>query len=54
MYFKFCEERIATVAEASATAFAAIIKKFESEPAKQVHLINKIKKDYREGNYKRR
>ena len=34
MYFKFCEERIATVAEASATAFAAIIKKFEAEPAK--------------------
>jgi hypothetical protein len=54
MFFKFCEERIATVAEASATAFAAIIKKFEAEPSKQIHLINKIKKDYREGNYKKR
>lgn len=28
MFFKFCEERISTVAEASATAFAALINKF--------------------------
>jgi serine/threonine-protein phosphatase 4 regulatory subunit 1 len=34
MFFKFCDERIATVQEASATAFAAIIMKFMSEPAK--------------------
>jgi len=36
MFFSFCEARIATVAEASATAFAAIILKFESEPNKQI------------------
>jgi hypothetical protein len=42
MFFKFCEERISTVAEASATAFAALVKKFDSEPGKQQHLITKI------------
>lgn len=54
MFFRFCEERIATVAEASATAFAAIIMKFSPEPVKQMGLINKIKKEFREGTYKRR
>lgn len=42
------------MAEASATAFAALINKFEDEPVKQEHLINKVKKDYREGNFKKR
>ncbi len=54
MFFKFCEERIATVSEAAATAFAAIINKFAGEPQKQLNLINKIKKEYREGTYKKR
>lgn len=54
MFFKFCEERIATVSEAAATAFAAIIHKFAGEPLKQLNLINKIKKEYREGTYKKR
>ena len=54
MFFKFCEERIATVSEAAATAFAAIISKFQNEPQKQLNLINKIKKEYREGTYKKR
>jgi hypothetical protein len=54
MFFKFCDERIATVQEASATAFAAIIIKFMSEPAKQIQLINKIKKEFRDGTYKKR
>jgi len=54
MFNKFCEERIATVAEAAATAFAAIIMKFMTDPTKQINLINKIKKDYREGTYKKR
>jgi hypothetical protein len=54
MFFRFSEERIATVAVAAATAFAAIIKKFEDEPTKQQHLIEKVKKDYREGTYKKR
>lgn len=39
MFFKFCEERIATVSEAAATAFAAIISKFATEPTKQLQLI---------------
>jgi hypothetical protein len=34
MFFRFCEERISTVSEAAATAFAAIINKFGSEPQK--------------------
>jgi len=54
MFFKFCEERIATVSEAAATAFAAIINKFASEPSKQLQLIQKIKKEFREGTYKKR
>lgn len=54
MFFKFCDERIATVSEASATAFAAIINKFASEPSKQLQLITKIKKEYREGTFKKR
>ena len=54
MFFKFTEERTAAVREAAATAFAALIQKFEDEPAKQLQLISKIKKQYREGSYKKR
>jgi len=54
MFFKFTEERTAAVREAAATAFAALIQKFEGEPAKQLELINKIKKEYREGTFKKR
>jgi hypothetical protein len=54
MFFKFCDERIATVSEAAATAFAAIINKFAAEPAKQLQLITKVKREFREGTYKKR
>lgn len=54
MFFKFCDERIATVSEAAATAFAAIINKFATEPAKQLQLITKVKREFREGTYKKR
>ena len=54
MFLKFCQERIATVSEAAATAFAAIIHKYAADPVKQRQLIEKVKKEYREGTYKKR
>lgn len=53
MFFKFTEERTAAVREAAATAFAALILKFEGDP-KQKELINKIRREYRAGTFKKR
>ena len=57
MFFKFCEDRIATVSNAAATALAPILNKFDQDLDKQKSIIKIVKNNFRDGEkatYKRR
>jgi len=57
MFFKFCEDRVATVSSAAATALAPILNKFSEDHEQQKAIIKIIRNNFREGekaSFKRR
>jgi len=50
MFFKFCEERVAKVSEAAATALAPILLKFSEDVQQQRSILKIIKNNFRSGN----
>lgn len=57
MFFKFCEDRVATVSSAAATALAPILNKFAEDHDQQKAIIKIIRNNFREGEkatFKRR
>ena len=57
MFFKFCEDRVATVSGAAATALAPILNKFTGDTDQQKAIIKIVKNNFRYGekaSFKRR
>ena len=57
MFFKFCEDRVATVSSAAATALAPILIKFSDDVDQQKTIIKIVKNNFRTGpkaSFKRR
>ena len=57
MFFKFCEDRVATVSSAAATALAPILNKFSEDRDQQKAIIKIVKNNFRSGEkatFKRR
>ena len=57
MFFKFCEDRVARVCTAAATALAPLLTKLSDDPVQQRAIIKIVKNNYRTGekaSFKRR
>ena len=57
MFFKFCEDRVATVSQAASWALAPILIKFAEDRDQQKAIIKIVKNNFRFGEkavYKRR